>query len=162
MNYLSRKKQMYVHFSGFMHPSKQSLYCQVQLFQVGEWYLKYHFQHHQNYVIDGLRFELLECHRTKQLFLAAGFYILWLEFSHGLRSLFIDTFNGFFWPAVWIVVLLGFDAPEIKVTVCSNTFHNCLPRRRARNYLLMQHFGIRVSMQLPCPLLPIWFLLKKR
>ena len=56
----------------------------------------------------------------------------------------------------------GFDAPEIKVTVCTNTFHKCLLRRRARNYLLMQRFGIRASMQLPCPLLPIWFLLKKR
>ena len=83
-------------------------------------------------VIDGVPFELLECLSAKQLFLAAGFYSLWSDFSHRLCALFIATFSGLFLPAVWTVVLLGFDASEIKATVCANTFHENILRQRAR------------------------------
>ena len=75
MNFLTKKKEkeIYVHLSGFMHPSKQALYCQVQEFQDHEFF-RISFSKPSVNVIDGMPFELLECHSAKQLFLAAGFY----------------------------------------------------------------------------------------
>ena len=83
-------------------------------------------------IIDGVPFEFLECYSVKQLFLAAGFYSLWWDLSHRLCALFFATFVGPFWPAIWTVVLLGFHALEIQVTVFANTFRECIFRRRAR------------------------------
>ena len=82
--------------------------------------------------IDWVPFELLECHSAKQLFLAVGSYSLCSDFIHRLCALFIAAFSELFWPAVWTVVLLGFDVPEIKATVCSNTFYKGILRRRVR------------------------------
>ena len=83
-------------------------------------------------VIDGVPFELLECHRGKQCFLVAGVYSLWSDFSHRLSALFIVVFIGLLLPAVLTVVLLGFDAPKIKATVLADTFYECILHRRAR------------------------------
>ena len=83
-------------------------------------------------VIDGESFKLLEYHSAKQLFLAVGFYSLRSDFSHRLFTLFIAAFSGLFLSAVWTVVLFGFDPLEIKATMCANTFHECILRRRAR------------------------------
>ena len=83
-------------------------------------------------VIDGESLELLEYHSAKQLFLVVGFHSLWSDFSHRLFASFIAAFSGLFLFAVWTVVLFGFDAPEIKATMCANTFHECILHQRTR------------------------------
>ena len=75
---------------------------------------------------------ILSSHRAKQLFLAACFSSWSSGFSRRLPALFVAAFIGIFWPAVWTVVLLEFDDPEINATVFANTLHECLLRRRAR------------------------------
>ena len=47
---------------------------------------------------------------AKQLFLGAGCYSLWSDFSHRLCASLIANFRWLFWPAVLTMVLLGFDA----------------------------------------------------
>ena len=83
-------------------------------------------------VIDCVLFALQEYLSEKQFFLATGFYTLWSDFSHRLRALFIAAFSGLFCPAAWTMVLVGFNAPKIKATVCANTLHESIFCREAR------------------------------
>ena len=59
-----------------------------------------------------------------------------------LFALFIAAFSGLFQPAVWTVVLLGFDAPKRKTTVCAYSYWHVL----VKGYLSIRYFEKRISM----------------
>ena len=103
------------------------------------------------WMISGISFSTssMTCHSSSGNAIAQTNSFLWQasilpqwDVFQRLFDLFIAAFSGLFQPAVWAVVLLGFDTPKRKATVCTYLHWHVL----VKGYLSIQYFEKRISM----------------